>query len=114
MKPIKTDSDYKNALKRVEVLWEAKPNTPKGDELEILSILIEDFERKKHPVFPPTPIEALKFRMEQMNLKKVDIAPYLGGKNRSTEVLQGKRPFTVKMIRELHKKLDIPAEVLIG
>lgn len=114
MKPIKSNTDYTRALKQIESLWEAKPNTAKGDELEILSILIEHYESKNHPVLPPNPIEALKSRMEQMNLKKVDIAPFLGGKNRSTEILQGKRPLTVKMIRGLYKNLRIPAEVLIG
>ncbi|MBN8217837.1 MAG: hypothetical protein J0L75_14435 [Spirochaetes bacterium] len=114
MKPIKSESDYHSTLARIESLWNAKPNTPRGDELEILGILVEEYERRKHPVLPPTPIEALKFRMEQLNLKKSDIAPYLGGRNRATEVLQGTRPLTVRMIREIHKHLKIPAEALIG
>ncbi|MBL8994883.1 MAG: transcriptional regulator [Spirochaetia bacterium] len=114
MKPIKTASDHKKALQKIESLWSAKPNTPKGDELEILAILVEDYENKHHKILPPEPIEALKFRMEQMHLTKSDIAQYLGGRNRSTEILQKKRPLTVKMIRELHKHLKIPAEALIG
>ena len=80
IKPIKTDTDYKVALKRIEALWDAVPNTKKGDELSILAILVETFESEKYKILPPDPIEAIKFRMEQTGLKKTDLARYLGGR----------------------------------
>jgi HTH-type transcriptional regulator / antitoxin HigA len=111
---IKTDTDYKNSLKRVDELWEASPNTKEGDELEILVTLIEAYEEKHHPIYPPDPVEAIKFYMDQMGLRKVDIAKYLGGKNRVTEVLQRKRKLSLKMIKALHNDLGIPAESLLS
>ena len=114
IKPIKNQKDYKSALKRIELLWDAKPNTPHGDELEILATLVEAYEDKKFPIIPPDPIEAIKFRMEQLGLKRADLAVYLGGRNRVTEVLQGKRNLTVKMLVVLHKELHIPAESLLA
>lgn len=111
---IKTDADYKNSLKRVDELWEALPNTEEGDELEVLVTLIEAYEEKHHPIYPPDPVEAIKFYMDQMGLRKVDIAKYLGGKNRVTEVLQRKRKLSLKMIKALHNDLGIPAESLLS
>ena len=114
IKPIKTDTDYKVALKRIEALWDAVPNTKKGDELSILAILVETFESEKYKILPPDPIEAIKFRMEQTGLKKTDLARYLGGRNRSTEILNRKRSLSVRMMRALHSKLHIPAESLLA
>jgi HTH-type transcriptional regulator / antitoxin HigA len=111
---IKTDADYKKSLKRVDELWEASPNTQEGDELEVLVTLIEAYEEKHHPIYPPDPVEAIKFYMDQMGLRKVDIAKYLGGKNRVTEVLQRKRKLSLKMIKALHNDLGIPAESLLS
>ena len=111
---IKDDNDYKSCLKRIESLWDAAPNTPKGDELSILAMLIEKYENETSPILPPDPIEAIKFRMEQMGLTKTDLAIYLGGRNRSTEILNGQRGLSVRMMRTLHNKLRIPAESLLA
>ena len=114
IKPIKSEEDYKNALKQVEELWDAKFNSAEGDILSILLILIDDYEDKHYKIFPPDPIEAIKFRMEQLGLRNKDIAKILGGANRVSEILNRKRDLTVKMIRSLNKNLGIPAESLIG
>ncbi|MCF8243448.1 MAG: helix-turn-helix domain-containing protein [Melioribacteraceae bacterium] len=114
IKPIKTEKNYQSALKEIDKLWDAKPNTPKGDKLDVLVTLVEAYERKNYPVDPPDPIEAIKFRMEQMNLTQADLAEAMGGKNRVSEVLNRKRNLTMKMARELHRKFNIPAESLIG
>ena len=114
IKPIKTGKDYKQALGQIAKLWDAKVNSPEADILNILSILVEDYENNNFKIYPPNPIEAIKFRMEQLGLKNTDVAQYLGGKNRVSEILHGKRNLTVKMIRKLHSKLGIPAESLIG
>src|SRR3989338_2590408 len=107
MKPIRNYKDYEKALKRIEGIWDAKKNTPEGDELEILSIFVENYEQHNYPILPPDPIEAIKFRMEQMGLKNSDIAPYLGGRNRVSEILNRKRHLTVKMIKSLYRNLNI-------
>jgi HTH-type transcriptional regulator / antitoxin HigA len=114
IRPIKTKRDYAAALRRIEELMNAAPNTPKGDELDVLATLVEAYEKKHYPILPPDPIEAIKFRMEQLGLSRADLALYLGGRNRVTEVLNGQRGLSIKMIRELHKKLHIPAESLLG
>lgn len=114
LKPIKNENDHKNALKRVDKLWEARPKTDDGDELEILSILVEKYEKDKYNILPPSPIEAIKFRMEQLGLKKTDLAAYLGGRNRSTEILTKKRNLSIRMMRSLHHELKIPAESLLA
>ena len=113
IKPLKTTKDYKAALEHVQHLWNAEPDTPDGDDLEVLITLIEAFEEKHYPIDPPDPIEAIKFRMDQKGLRRVDLAPILGGKNRVSEVLQRKKPLTLKMIRNLHQKIGIPYESLI-
>ena len=113
IKPIKTKKDYEAALERIDNLWQAKKNSPEGDELDILATLVEAYEAKNFKILPPDPIEAIKFRMEQLNLTNSDLAPILGGRNRVSEILRRKRNLTVKMIRSLHKELDIPAESLI-
>lgn len=114
IKPIKTKKDYKAALKKIEELFDAKPDTEDGDLLEILITLVEAYEKKHFNIAPPDPIEAIKFRMEQLGLKQSDIAKVIGGKNRASEILNRKRELTAKMMRELHKKFDIPAESLLA
>ncbi|MBI4650609.1 transcriptional regulator [Candidatus Desantisbacteria bacterium] len=114
IKPIKNNKDYEKALKKIEEIFDTKKNTPQGDELEILSILVEHYEQQHYPIVPPDPIEAIKFRMEQMGLKNSDLAPYLGGRNRVSEILNKKRHLTVKMIKSLYINFNIPAESLIG
>ena len=114
IKPIKTERDYRTALKEIERLWDAKPNTPKADRLEVLVTLVEAYEQKHYKVEPPDPVEAIKFRMEQLGLKSSDLAKILGGRSRVSEVLNRKRKLTVEMMRSLRKRLDIPAESLLA
>jgi len=114
IKPIKTGRDYRTALKEIERLWDARPNTPKGDRLEVLVTLVEAYEQRHYKVEPPDPVEAIKFRMEQLGLKSSDLAKILGGRSRVSEVLNRKRKLTVDMMRSLRKRLDIPAESLLA
>jgi HTH-type transcriptional regulator/antitoxin HigA len=114
IKPIKTERDYRKALKEIEKLWDAKPNTPMGDRLDVLVTLVEAYEQKHYKVDPPDPIEAIKFRMEQLDLKPSDLAKILGGRSRVSEVLNKKRKLTVEMMRSLRKHLAIPAESLLA
>lgn len=111
--PIKTEEDYKNALKRLEQIFDAQPNTKEGDELEILSILIEKYENEHFPIDLPDPVEAIKFRMEQLGLKQNDLTEIMGFKSRVSEVLNKKRKLTLEMIRRLNEYLKIPTNVLI-
>jgi HTH-type transcriptional regulator / antitoxin HigA len=113
LKPIKTESDYKAALKRLEEIFNAKPGTPESDELEILGLIVDDYENKHYPIEAPDPIEAIKIRMEEMHLRQVDLVPEIGGKSRVSEILNRKRRLTVEMIRKLAIKLNISANVLI-
>jgi HTH-type transcriptional regulator/antitoxin HigA len=113
IKPIKTDTDYRTALKEVETLMMAEPNTPEGEKLDVLVTLIEAYERKHFPLDLPDPIEAIKFEMEQKGLTIKDLEPMIGKSNRVYEVLNRKRSLTLKMIWKLHQKLGIPAESLI-
>ncbi len=114
IKPIKTETDYQAALTRIDALWDAENNTKKGDELSILAILVENYESGKFKVLPPDPIDAIKFRMEQSGMKKSDLARFLGGRNRSTEILNRKRNLSIRMMRVLHKKMHIPADSLLS
>jgi len=113
IKPIKSERDYKHALKEIESLFDAKPGTPDGDRLDVLATLVEAYEARHYPIDPPDPIEAIYFVMEQQNLKRKDLEPYIGGRSRVAEVLNHKRTLTLSMIRKLHQALRIPAEVLI-
>lgn len=113
IKLIKTDKDYQKALKRLEVIFDARPSTKEGDELEILGVLIEKYEDEHYPIEAPDPIEAIKFRMEQMGYKQKDLAKIIGYKGRVSEILNRKRKLTLEMIRSLHEKLNIPLESLI-
>ena len=111
--PIKTKADHRAALKEIESLMTAKSGTSQGERLDVLVTLVEAHERKHYPLDLPDPIEAIKFRMEQMNLTPKDLSPMIGQLNRVYEVLNRKRSLTLKMIRRLHKQLGIPAESLI-
>jgi HTH-type transcriptional regulator / antitoxin HigA len=113
LKPIRTKADYEAALAEVERLWGAKSGTPKGDRLDVLATLIEVYEAKHYPMDPPDPIDAIRFRMEQQGLTRKDLEPIIGTRNRIAEVLNRKRGLSIEMIRNLHDKLGISAEVLI-
>ncbi len=112
-KLIKNDREYEATLERIEALMDAGPNTPDGDELELLTTLVELYEEERFPVGLPDPIEAVRFRMEQAGLKQQDLVPYIGSRSKVSEVLNGKRSLSLKMIRALHDGLGIPAEVLL-
>ena len=111
--PIRNNKDYQNALKRLEEIFDAKKGTEQGDELEILSILIDKYENEKFPIDLPDPIEAIKFRMEQMGMKPKDLAEVVGYKSRVSEILSKKRKLSLNMIRKLNEALLIPTEVLV-
>jgi HTH-type transcriptional regulator / antitoxin HigA len=113
LKPIRTKKDYQQALDRLEVIFDAKKGTDQGDELEILGILIEQYENEHFPIDLPDPIEAIKFRMEQMGYTQTDLARVVGLKSRASEILNRKRKLSLDMIRQLHEKLNIPTDVLI-
>ena len=112
IKPIKTKKDYLDTLNIVETLMSAKPNTQEMDKLEVLTTLLEAYETKHYAIEAPDPIEAIKFRMEQENLKQKDLIDIVGSKSRVSEVLNKKRKLTIEMIRNLHKSLHIPIESL--
>ena len=111
--PIKTHRDYRNVLKEIEGLMIAKRNTPEGDRLDVLVTLVEAWERKHYRFDLPDPVEAIKYHMDQNELEPRDLIPFIGSRNRVHEVLNRKRPLTLKMIRRLHEGLGIPAESLI-
>ena len=113
IKPIKTEQDYQKALERLEEIFDAKKGTKEGDELEILGILIETYENEHFPIDLPDPIEAIKFRMEQMGYNQNDLANIIGLKSRASEILNRKRKLSLEMIRQLHERLHIPTDVLI-
>lgn len=113
IKPIKTDADYRAALKEVETLMLAAPDTPEGVKLDVLVVLVEAYERKHYPLDLPDPVEAIKFEMEQKGLTVKDLEPMIGKSNRVYEILNHKRSLTLKMIWKLHQELGIPAESLI-
>ncbi len=114
IRPIKTEEDYEKALARLDEIFDAPPNTEEGDEAEILALLIETYEDKYYPISDPDPIEAIKIRMEDMNLKQKDLVGVIGGKSRVSEVLNRKKRLTVEMIRKLEKALNISASVLVN
>ena len=114
IQPIRNQRDHAKALQEVERLWGARPRTPEADKLEILVTLIDGYEAKHHPVDPPDPIDAIRFRMEQMGLTRNDLIDIIGSRARVSEVLNRKRPLTVAMIVRLRAKLGISADVLIG
>ena len=113
LKPIRSESDYQDALAEVEQLWGAKSGTPEGDRLEIVATLVDAYENEHEPMDPPDPIEAIEFRMEQQGLTRRDLEGMLGSRARVAEVLNRKRDLSISMIRRLHETLGISAEVLI-
>ena len=113
IRPIKTEADYEQALERLEIIFDSKKGSAKGDELEILAILIENYENEHFHIGFPDPIEAIKFRMEQMGYNQNDLAKVVGLKSRASEILNKKRKLSIEMIRQLHQSFKIPAEVLI-
>lgn len=114
IKPIKNDSDYQDALKRFELLFDAPLGTPESDEADILALLIEEFENKNCSIEAPDPIEAIKIRMEEMQLKQIDLVQAIGGKSRVSEILNRKRKLTVEMIRNLTTRLNLSPSALIS
>ncbi|MDZ4752783.1 MAG: helix-turn-helix domain-containing protein [Flavobacteriales bacterium] len=113
LKIIKTDKDYQKSLKRLELIFDSKKGSKNGDELELLSLLIENFEREKISIDLPDPIEVIKFRMEQLGYKQKDLTDVMGGKSRVSEILNRKRKLILDMIHKLHEVLGIPTEVLV-
>jgi HTH-type transcriptional regulator / antitoxin HigA len=113
-KLVKTESDYAAALARVEKLMESKPNAAQGDELEVLSLLVHDYEERAFPIDKPDPVAAIRFRMAQQGLTNKDLVPFLGSRSRVSEVLSGRRSLSLKMIRALVSGLRIPADVLLA
>ena len=114
LKILKTESDYEKALNRIDTLFDAKPNTEKGDEFELLALLIDKYEEEHYPIDLPHPIEAIKFRMDQMGLKQKDLVDCFGDKSKVSDVLNLKRKLNLNYIRNLHQKLHIPLDALIS
>ena len=113
IKPMKTEQDYEQALERLEEIFDSKAGTKDGDELEILGMLIESYENDHFSIDLPDPIEAIKFRMEQLDYSQNDLAKIIGQKGRASEILNRKRKLSLEMIRKLHESLQIPTDVLI-
>jgi HTH-type transcriptional regulator/antitoxin HigA len=113
IKQIKNEADYEAALKEIDRLMDAKPDTPEGDQLDVLTTLVEAWEQKHHRIEDPDPIEAILHRMEALGLARKDLEPTIGTRARVSEVLSRKRPLTINMIRRLNKEMRIPTEVLI-
>ncbi|MGE0020327.1 MAG: type II toxin-antitoxin system HigA family antitoxin [Draconibacterium sp.] len=113
LKTIKSEADYRLALKRLEQIFDAKPGTIESEELEILGLIVDDYENKHFPIDAPDPIEAIKIRMEELQLKQVDLIPEIGGKSRVSEILNRKRRLTVDMIRKLANRLNLSSGLLI-
>ncbi len=114
LKPIKTEKDHNEALIRIKVIFDAPEKSADGDEAEMLSLMIENYENKHYPIEAPDPIAAIKIRLEEMNLKQKDLVGIIGGKSRVSEVLNKKKCLTIEMVRELEKVLKISASVLVG
>lgn len=113
IKPIKTEADYLRALHRVNEIFDAEPQSALGDELEILSVLIERYEDRNFPIEPLNPLDAIKYRMDQLNMRPVDLAKIIGYKSRVSELFSGKRKLSLPMIRQISKALQIPTDLLI-
>jgi HTH-type transcriptional regulator/antitoxin HigA len=114
IRPIKTPKDHESALKRIESLMLAKPGTDEGDELDVLATLVDAYEVTHFPIQSADPIEAIRFRMEQLDMDRKDLEPLIGSRARVSEILNRRRGLSLKMIRTLHEELKIPIEVLIG
>lgn len=113
IKPLRTEADYDAALAELEGLMDAEPGTPAYDKLEVLSILVAAYEEEHYRIPPPDPISAIEFHMERLGLSRKDLEPYIGSRGRVSEILNRKRPLTLRMIRNLEKALDIPAAILV-
>lgn len=113
IKPIRTKADYERTLREIERLWGSRPGTPQGDRMDVLATLVEAYERKNFPIDPPDPIDAIRFRLEQKGLGSRALVGVIGGRSRVYEVMQRRRALSLEMIRRLHQRLGIPAEVLI-
>ncbi|RHW17969.1 helix-turn-helix domain-containing protein [Sphingomonas gilva] len=113
VKPIRSEADYEAALEDIAALWGAKSGTPAGDRLDVLATLIDAYEAQHHPIDPPDPVEAIKFRMDQQGMTRKDLEDIIGTRTRIAEVLNRKRSLSIGMIRRLHDRLGISAEVLI-
>jgi HTH-type transcriptional regulator/antitoxin HigA len=114
IRPIKSETDYTKALKRLEAIFSAEIGTAESDEADVLGLLIDEYEKKHFPIEAPDPIEAIKIRMEEMQLKQIDLVNEIGGKSRVSEILNRKRKLTIEMIRKLTTRLNLSAEVLIN
>jgi HTH-type transcriptional regulator/antitoxin HigA len=114
IKPIRNQQDYERAMASIEEFWDAQPNTPDGDTLDVLVTLVEVYEQQNFPIDAPDPVEAIKFRMEQQGLSDADLVPFLGQRSRVSEILNKKRKLSISMIRNLHKQLNIPLESLVS
>lgn len=114
IKPIKTETDYIQTLKRLEAIFSAEIGTTESDEADVLGLLIDEYEKKYYPIEAPDPIEAIKIRMEEMQLKQIDLVNEIGGKSRVSEILNRKRKLTVEMIRKLTARLNLSPELLIA
>lgn len=114
LRPIKTEKDYRDGLERLNQIFDAPVDTKEGDEAEILSLLIENYENEHYPIEAPDPIEAIKIRMEELNMRQKDLVGIIGGKSRVSEILNRKKRLTVDMIRELERVLQISASVLVN
>ena len=113
IRPIRNNKDYEQVLARIALLMSAKRNTPEGDELDVLTTLVEAYEQRHFPIEVTDPIAAIRFRMEQLGLRRKDLEPYLGSRYRVSEILNRKRGLSIQMIRKLHDGLQIPLEALV-
>lgn len=114
IRPIKSEADYDAALVEIHKLWGAEADTPRGDRLDVLLTLVDAYEKEHHPIDPPDPVEAIKFRMEQLGITRKDLEASIGSRGRVSEVLNRKRELSLTMIRQLHHNFNIPLESLIG
>ena len=114
IQPIKTEKDYDAALNLIEQLWDSGENTPEGDRLDVLITLVEAYEAVHHPIYPPDPVAAIEFHMDQNDLSRSDLEPFIGTRARVSEVLNRKRGLSIEMIRSLNEGLGIPLESLIA
>jgi HTH-type transcriptional regulator/antitoxin HigA len=114
IQPIKSELDYQKTLKRLEVVFDALSGTPESDEADLLGLMIDEYEKKHYPIEAPDPIEAIKIRMEEMQLRQIDLINEIGGKSRVSEILNRKRKLTVDMIRKLTARLNLSPELLIN
>jgi len=112
--PIKTEADYRKALKRLETIFDAPTGSADSDEADLLGLMVDEYEKKHYPIEAPDPIEAIKIRMEEMHLKQIDLVNEIGGKSRVSEILNRKRKLTVDMIRKLNRRLSLSPELLIN